>query len=184
MAVTLLELAKSLDPARIRALLEHFYEPIDYDLPFKKGPLAQGMQGCLPKFSFRKTDKRHAVKATNHFKVGDILTSSWGYSMTLVDFYEVIKVSDKSIVLRQIGSKPVSFSGYDTGHVVADPTVKKMERDDKAPVNPNGPQPQREIVFRRPVRMGYNGNVCVNDKNGHAMANKWDGQPQRFDHND
>ena len=29
----------------------------------------------------------------NQPKVGDILYSSWGYSMTIVDFYKVVKVS-------------------------------------------------------------------------------------------
>lgn len=41
---------------------------------------------------------------------GDIFVSSWGYSMTLVDFYQVTKVSKtgKSVSVRRLASKVVS----------------------------------------------------------------------------
>lgn len=41
---------------------------------------------------------------------GDIFVSSWGYSMTLVDFYQVTKVSKtgKSVNVRKLASKVVS----------------------------------------------------------------------------
>ena len=40
---------------------------------------------------------------------GDIFVSSWGYSMTLVDFYQVTKVSKtgKSVNVRKLASKVV-----------------------------------------------------------------------------
>ena len=39
-------------------------------------------------------------------KVGDILSCTWGYSMTLVDFYKVIKVSPsgKSVTVQRLAS--------------------------------------------------------------------------------
>lgn len=41
--------------------------------------------------------------------VGDIFVSSWGYSMTLVDFYQVTKVSKtgKSVNVRKLAYKVV-----------------------------------------------------------------------------
>ena len=43
--------------------------------------------------------------------VDDIVYTSWGYSMTLVDFYKVISVGPKSIRIRELESKVVSGDG-------------------------------------------------------------------------
>ena len=47
--------------------------------------------------------------------VGEILSSSWGYEQTNWDFYQIVKVSDKSIWLREIESesKPCSYMSYE-----------------------------------------------------------------------
>jgi hypothetical protein len=53
-------------------------------------------------------------------KVGDILYSSWGYSMTIVDFYKVLKVtpSGKSVSVQRLQSKTVEgHAGYE-GYVM------------------------------------------------------------------
>ena len=53
-------------------------------------------------------------------KVGDILYSSWGYSMTIVGFYKVVKVSPsgKSVSVQKLENKVVEGEpGYD-GYVV------------------------------------------------------------------
>ncbi len=44
-------------------------------------------------------------------KKGDILSSSWGYDQTNIDFYEVTDVKGKQVVLREISSKVVGDSG-------------------------------------------------------------------------
>ena len=36
------------------------------------------------------------------YKVGDILSSTWGYSMQIVDFYQVIAVTPKMITVKEI----------------------------------------------------------------------------------
>lgn len=38
-------------------------------------------------------------------KIGDILVCSWGYSMILTTWVKVIKVSPKSILVREIGTR-------------------------------------------------------------------------------
>ncbi len=39
-----------------------------------------------------------------NFKVGQIFYNSWGYEQTNVDFYQVVKVTDKSVEFRAIES--------------------------------------------------------------------------------
>ena len=47
--------------------------------------------------------------------VGEILSSSWGYEQTNWDFYQIVKVSNKSIWLREIESesKPCNYRSYE-----------------------------------------------------------------------
>lgn len=51
----------------------------------------------------------HNDAPTMEVHVGDVFVSEWGYSMTLVDFYQVVKVSKtgKSVTVREIGRKVV-----------------------------------------------------------------------------
>lgn len=55
----------------------------------------------------RKSQKTIAADMEVH--VGDVFVSSWGYSMTLVDFYQVTKVSKtgKSVNVRKLAHKVV-----------------------------------------------------------------------------
>jgi len=41
-------------------------------------------------------------------KKGDVLVSKWGYDQTNVDFYLVLKRTNKMVTLQQIGSKPAA----------------------------------------------------------------------------
>lgn len=57
-----------------------------------------------------KQSKGHA-----DIQIGDIFVSQWGYSMTLVDFYQVIdKVGKSTLVLREIQQERIS-DGYLSG---------------------------------------------------------------------
>lgn len=40
-------------------------------------------------------------------KVGDIFSSSWGYDQTNVDFYQVVKVLNKSVEVQRISGNEV-----------------------------------------------------------------------------
>jgi hypothetical protein len=55
------------------------------------------------------------------FQVGDILYASWGYDQTNVDFYQVVEVRGKDIILREIGSRVVGNKGGPTEKVMAEP---------------------------------------------------------------
>ncbi len=46
--------------------------------------------------------KRSALKASDHWAVGDVLYNSWGYEQTNIDWYQVVELKEKSIVIRAI----------------------------------------------------------------------------------
>jgi len=61
----------------------------------------------------RKAEKAAMRKAfKTSLKVGDILSGSWGYDQTNVEFFEVVEVkpSGKSVVIREIGGQGVPGS--------------------------------------------------------------------------
>lgn len=57
-----------------------------------------------------KAKRKAARSLPNPFKVGDILHYSWGYDQTNCEFYQVIEVRERSVVIREIGHKPVEGS--------------------------------------------------------------------------
>lgn len=58
-----------------------------------------------------KAKKKEAQKVMNHnFKEGMILYNSWGYDQTNIDFYQVVKSKEKSVILREIASSTVAGS--------------------------------------------------------------------------
>ena len=49
-------------------------------------------------------------------KVGDIFYTSWGYDMTIVQFYQVVRVTAKRAIVKEISKKIVD--GDFSGHVI------------------------------------------------------------------
>lgn len=95
-------------------------------------------------------------------KVGDILSSSWGYDQTNVDFYKVVGLTAKSVKIVKVGQSIVEQTGWASENVVADPDIVLSEP-----------------VTRRfnPARDGYG--VRVSD---YAWAYLWDGRPKHQSH--
>lgn len=79
----------------------------------------QGIKGRQAATAARRAER----SAPHSLKEGDIMVSSWGYSMTFVDFYVVTKTTANSVTLEEIGSKIVSGDGWG-GRVTADPSVR------------------------------------------------------------
>jgi hypothetical protein len=46
----------------------------------------------------------------NPYKVGDIVTSSWGYDQTNVDFYKVTAVKNSMIEIRQLSQTTTEYN--------------------------------------------------------------------------
>jgi len=91
------------------------------------------------------------------WQVGDILCTCWGYEQTNVEFYEVIRATDKTIWIREL-----STTRYDTGRAGS-----------KLPLP--GVYQSEEVLERRVGRSG--GWVKITSYIG---ATLWDGQPKEF----
>ncbi len=104
----------------------------------------------------RKAERASARKNAAHsLVVGDILSASWGYDQTNVDFYEVVDVpGPKSVVLRQIAQAAATS-------------------DDR---NGDKVMPEKGNFVGGPLlkRVNEHGYVRVTDC---SIASKWSGQP-------
>ena len=59
--------------------------------------------------------EKEARELRESIKPGDIFTRSWGYDMTIVEFYQIVRVSGSRIYFREIGQeREEGFSGYCT----------------------------------------------------------------------
>jgi len=56
-------------------------------------------------------------QAFKDIKVGDVFCSSWGYSMTIVDFYQLVELKGKTGTFRSIGDEVTEGSAGYTGRV-------------------------------------------------------------------
>lgn len=107
-----------------------------------------------------------ATKTTpaHTLKVGDILCSQWGYSMSLVGWYQVVATTPKMVTVHEIHSKIVDGDGA-RGTSIPVPN---------AFIIPSYGWQQAE--FNRRVIDGY---VKINSS---EYAKLWDGEPKYHDH--
>jgi hypothetical protein len=95
-------------------------------------------------------------------QVGDIWSSSWGYDQTNVDFYQVLKVTAKTVTVRKIYKETVELTGQFTGTVT--PVVDMFARNSKE--------------MRRTVRFwSGNTNPSIKIDDG-EYAYPWSGKPE------
>lgn len=116
----------------------------------------------------------------NHeYEVGDILCNSWGYDQTNVEWFEVVALAGKSmVVLREIGAAVVPGSeGFMSGRVVPVPGAYRVDRfydHDK----------RADVVRERPPlrkRVDKYGRVDIHSAS-FGRASKWDGNPKYESH--
>lgn len=97
----------------------------------------------------------------NPYQIGDVLVSSWGYDQTNVNYFQVVWKSEKSIRVKEIGSR-IDEDGFMCGHAM--------------PV-------KNEFVDRKWLRIPPEGKLCRVSEDGWVRiddvihAHKWDGQP-------
>ena len=67
----------------------------------------------------------------DHPMVGDIYEASWGYDQTNVDYYQVIRVSAKSVWTREIGKRQAEHrpEGYSSMSVQVVPCKDKFKSE-------------------------------------------------------
>jgi hypothetical protein len=83
----------------------------------------------------RKEQKKLAQQNMKHsFQVGQVLYNSWGYDQTNINFYQIVGVKEKSIIIREIASSYVAGSeGFMCANVkpvenafIGEPILKKV----------------------------------------------------------
>jgi len=108
-------------------------------------------------------------KNTLMLGIGTVLVCSWGYSMTLVDFYKVLKETDKTALVQKIGSIEKGDGGYLTGTAIPD---ESKNGDEQLRIYKIAPKDSRDWLLKS-RKTGFN-----------KYFDKWDGQPQGFNHCD
>jgi len=106
-------------------------------------------------------------------KVGDILYSSWGYDQTNIDFYKVVKVSEFSVWIQQLGKKVVEVTGWAHQNVVPVDSSTYETRDWDVPekyITRTYPIKRHKI---QPSFSGYGVSL-----NSFSSAFLWDGKPK------
>lgn len=111
------------------------YKPIEGYFFNDETRREEWIKGQVTRINERANDKasaksaKQAIRANmeHPFKVGQIYYTSWGYDQTNVDFYEVIKTTEKSVLIQEIGAKMLNTEGYSAmaAMVVPDPSIKE-----------------------------------------------------------
>lgn len=110
------------------------------------------------KSKIERKEKRLNFKHT--LKVGDILSSSWGWEQTNVDFYQVTDVIGKMVKIREIQqSMPNGEEGFMTGYVI--------------PIKDKFIENEKELLKK--VSEGNSIKIA-----SYAWANIWNGEPCRI----
>lgn len=109
--------------------------------------------------------------------VGEILVHSWGYSMTLVDFYQVIRESESSVWIKEVCSEK-DPTGYMSGETVAckDHFIKDQEI---SVLRKRGEGEGQYFTGTIKTRSGE----YINRHSG-CFLKKWDGKPKYYNHCD
>lgn len=106
---------------------------------------------------------------------------SWGYSMTINNFYEVISETPKTALIRQIGNKRVEGDGW-MGREEANPDEILTEVDWKA-TPPNGEKVLKERIYKVfKTNDGYKGKL--NLSRTHYLSEISLGTSKYFNHLD
>lgn len=70
-----------------------------------------------------KAAAREAAKKPHTLAVGDILYTSWGYEQTNVEFYQVIELKGKTVVVVREIKREIIESSYMAGNVIPVPNA-------------------------------------------------------------
>ena len=108
------------------------------------------------------------TSTANPFEVGDIIHTSWGYSMTLNSFYRVMRVTAKTVWLRELEKVTViPETGVNHGYC-----GQEVPTHD---ISPRGEETRHRVL---PGPSWRPDEPTV--KTEHGYAEKWDGEPKHF----
>lgn len=97
----------------------------------------------------KSLEKNSQLKETiKNVKIGDVLSSSWGYEQTNVNFYQVIDAKGCFVTLREISKSFVKKSNYNSGRVVPNIGDFKSEPFKKKIISSYNRENEREYSVR------------------------------------
>ena len=99
------------------------------------------------------------LEAKETLNVGDILCATWGYDAVNVDFYKVIKATDKTVTVAPLLTETVKSEGFHGEW------VRPIE-DEIVPL----------VEYRRKVKHSPSGNPFVEVVGNYHRAYKWNGE--------
>jgi hypothetical protein len=109
-------------------------------------------------------------------QVGDILVSSWGYDQTNIDFYKVVKTTDKSVWIQPIKQRVVEQTHYLSETVVpVDEPAKTYVWDE------SGQRKEVEVSISRHKIHFYSDTYYVK-LTSYSSARPWGGKPEYQSH--
>lgn len=121
-------------------------------------------------------------------KVGDILYSSWGYDQTNIEFFKVVKVSEFSAWIQQLGAKVVEVTGWAHENVVPTDSsqyqVRNWNNEEDEFGNVNHFVTKTYPVTRHKIKektWQKEGGYYVS-LNSFSSAEPWDGKPKGQSH--
>jgi hypothetical protein len=109
-----------------------------------------------------------------------ILVCIWGATMRMVDFWQIIKETDKTMLVRELQQKQVEETGFLRGKVI--PTLEfEQEKDYKTNIEEGQSRPLKNIE----LRLYKKNDIIFSNKNGFKKYFEiWNGQPVEYDHCD
>ena len=112
------------------------------------------------------------MKATknNPYKVGDIVCVITGYTMTIVEFYEVVRTTPSKVELKELKQKD-NYDGFLSGTTTPclGEYMNTQDKDGKL------------------FKVREDGVILIpywTDCKSHDFGRKWDGKPKHFNHCD
>lgn len=111
-----------------------------------------------------RTVKNATLQASDYFKVGEIVVNTWGYEQTNVEFYQILGVLNKTLVVREICQK---VDGDYYPHGMACNVVPVI----------NNFTEKKEFKLRLKMVNWTNEPIICNPTN-YYYFHKWDGRPQ------
>lgn len=115
----------------------------------------------------KEAEAKEKKELTKDYKVkinvGDIYVSSWGYDQTNIDYYEVVSVKNKTVVLQEIGKFTEDEDSFMSNLCKPNRAVKKGE------------------PFKKIVQLHvYRGEVVERiNLNSYSSCSPWDGRMNR-----
>ena len=113
--------------------------------------------------------------ATNPYKVGDVVYISWGYSMIIVQFYKVTRVTPSKVGLVELEQNE-DYTGYLSGETT--PIIDKEIEGNNSPYSAH-----EDCLYK----VCEDGRIRIPSYRGghdYKNAHKWHGTPLTFDHCD